>query len=115
MNLNSKDLNASRRKVSEGFHDLLEGVEEMLRASGRHVKEEADASSGRVSRSVDHVREWADDVGSKARRGYHDVAESAHDYASTAQTYVKSHPGQVAGIAAAVAGVIIACLLTQRR
>ena len=115
MNLNSKDINASRRKVSEGFHDLLEGVEEMLRASGRQVREEADASHGRVGRRVEQVRDWADDVGTHVRRGYHDVAESASGYVNTAQTYVRSHPGTVAGIAAAVAGVVIACLLTQRR
>ncbi len=115
MNLQSKDLTASRRKVSEGFHDLLEGVEEMLRASGKQVRKDADVTHDRVGQRAAQVRHWAEDVGSTVRRGYHDVADTAQDYAHSAQGYVKTHPGTVAGIAAVVAGVVIACLLTQRR
>ncbi|GAA5235729.1 DUF883 family protein [Verticiella sediminum] len=108
MKLDSRELRAGRRKISHGFHELLEGVEESLRAARREARHEVDGPRQRLSRGAADAQHWVEDVGTSVRDTYQEAAGQA-------RVYVREHPRTVASLVAVGAGLLVACLLLQRR
>lgn len=115
MKWDSQDMRSGRQKMTRGFQELLEGVEESLHAARRGAHKESERPRARLRESLGEVQHWADDMGSTVKDTYHEAKGQAGAYAREAGAYAREHPAAVASLVALGAGVLLACLMLQRR
>lgn len=92
-----------RERVSDSFHELLAGTEDLLRSTASYTGSEIEAARSRLKRQLSEARESAGEWEGVAR-------ERARRAAACADDYVHEHTWKSVGVAA-LAGALLGCFL----
>ncbi len=96
-----------RERVAGSFQELLAGTEDLLRSTASYSGSEIDAARAKLKAQIENARESAGEWEGVAR-------ERARRATAHADEYVHEHAWKSVGLAA-LAGVLLGCLLTGTR
>jgi ElaB/YqjD/DUF883 family membrane-anchored ribosome-binding protein len=102
----AQQLASGKEKVSQGFRELIEGAEELLRSATSYSGEGAEAARAKFIAQVERIKTAASGFEGTASEKYRQVSESADGY-------VRENPWKAIGIAA-LSGVVLGALLSRR-
>ncbi|MDB5814707.1 MAG: transrane protein [Rhodocyclales bacterium] len=102
----AQQLADGKEKVTQGFRELIQGAEDLLRSASSYSGEGADAVRAKLSTQVDKLKNAANTFETSASEKYRQLSESTDGY-------VREKPWQAVGIAA-VTGVVVGALLARR-
>jgi len=98
---------ADKAKIEQGFKELLEGTEALLRSTAAYTGDELGSARNRLKSRLEHARHAAHDWERRAADRYQHAA-------SDTDAYVRAHAWKTIG-AAALVGLLIGILTTPRR
>ncbi len=99
------EMSLHRERVSDSFHELLAGTEDLLRSTASYTGSEIEAARAKLKRQLADARESAGDWEGAAR-------ERARRATAYADEYVHEHAWKSVGVAALV-GALLGCFLAS--
>jgi len=103
----AEEMAADKARIEQGFKELLEGADALLRSTAAYTGEEIGSARGRLKSRLHQARHAARDWERRAVDGYR------HASAGT-DSYVRDHAWKTIG-AAALVGLLVGVLSATRR
>lgn len=99
-------MSAAKEQLASDFRGVMNDVEALLSSGANRAEGEAEALRARIERKLDAARHRAADL-------QHEAAAQARRAADATDDFVRDHPWQAVGVAAAL-GVVVGVLIARR-